>query len=630
MGEQAQPSVATQPVEGTVPVSLPSASEAARPGRRSRLRRALLALFAVLVPVLLVAAAAGGLYAWDRGYEGRILPGVAVGTTDISGMTRDEAVAAVAAAYPLGAGSLVLRAPERDLVIPYADLGRRADVDRLVDEAMAAGRREALPQRLLVQVRQAVQGSTIVPRDALLDEAALAARVTAVLRTLDHAAIDATVRMGADGPVTTPARAGAAIDPATTIQTARAALVPLDAPAELVVEVSPTSVAPAVDDEAVGVAKAQAEQIIGDVVVTWRKETWTIRAARVRTWVTFAPQAGGGVAAVVDPSTIGDALRRPTKKVKKEPVDATFLRTRGGKPVGVVASHDGRKLDEAATIARIATELQARGLGNPAAPVALATAVVEPDFTTDEATKKAPRMVRLGGWTTYFPISERNAFGANIWRPAEIIDGTVLAPGESFDWWDAIWPVTTARGFGMGGFIRSNYTDPTGALGGGMCSSSTTLFNAAMRAGLRIGQRANHKYYITRYPLGLDATVSVVGNSRQSMTFTNDMKHPVVIRAFRLKGRGTAGYVKYQIWGIPDGRTVSISKASVSNVLQATTRTVEVTTLPKGVREQTEYPSNGMDTSVTRVVRAANGRVLHHDVWRSHYVRWDGRIEVGR
>src|SRR5262245_37286766 len=110
MGEQVEPSVATQPVEGTSTVPLPGASEAARP-RRRRLRRALLIVLAILVPVLLVAGAAGGIYAWDQGYEGRILPGVAIGGTDVSGMTRDEAVAAVAAAYPLAAGTLVLQAP---------------------------------------------------------------------------------------------------------------------------------------------------------------------------------------------------------------------------------------------------------------------------------------------------------------------------------------------------------------------------------------------------------------------------------------------------------------------------------------------------------------------------------------
>ena len=238
-------------------------------------------------------------------------------------------------------------------------------------------------------------------------------------------------------------------------------------------------------------------------------------------------------------------------------------------------------------------------------------------------------MVKLGGWTTYFPISERNYFGANIWRPAQIINGTVLAPGETFDWWRAIWPVTTARGFGPGGVIRSDHTDPTGALGGGMCSSSTTLFNAALRAGLKMGQRSNHKYYIDRYPLGLDATVSIIGNSRQSMTFTNDTGHPIVIRAFKIRGAGGRGYVRYQIWGIPDGRKVELSRPSVSNVREATTKVVTVTTLPHGVRMQTEYPSNGMDVSVVRVVRNAKGKVIHREVWRTHYVLWNGRIEVG-
>ena len=174
-------------------------------------------------------------------------------------------------------------------------------------------------------------------------------------------------------------------------------------------------------------------------------------------------------------------------------------------------------------------------------------------------------MSLLGSWQTWFPISERNYFGANIWVPAQLINGTVLKPGQSFDWWDAIWPVTPARGFGPGGFISSDHTEPTGALGGGMCSSSTTLFNAAMRAGLDINARSNHKYYIDRYPLGLDATVSITGGGRQTMSFRNDTKGIIFIRGSRIRS-GNVGWVRYEIWGIPDGRTVSISSPSVSNV----------------------------------------------------------------
>jgi hypothetical protein len=113
------------------------------------------------------------------------------------------------------------------------------------------------------------------------------------------------------------------------------------------------------------------------------------------------------------------------------------------------------------------------------------------------------------------------------------------------------------------------------------------------------------------------------------MTFTNDMRTPVVIRSFRYTAGGV-GWVRYEVWGIPDGRTVSLSKPSVANRRQAITRTVYVNTLPRGVREQVEYPSDGMDVTVTRVVRSKSGRVIHRNLYRSHYALWNGLIEVGR
>ena len=186
-------------------------------------------------------------------------------------------------------------------------------------------------------------------------------------------------------------------------------------------------------------------------------------------------------------------------------------------------------------------ELAARAGGSTPANIKVMTTPVAPKLGTDEAAAKAPVMSLLGSWKTWFPISDRNYFGANIWVPAKLINGTVLKPGQRFDWWNAIWPVTPARGFGPGGIIRSDHTDPTGALGGGMCSSSTTLFNAAMRAGLDMGARYNHRYYISRYPLGLDATVLIVGGSRQTMSFRNDMKHDPRSAEFGRAPAGSAG-----------------------------------------------------------------------------------------
>jgi len=423
---------------------------------------------------------------------------------------------------------------------------------------------------------------------------------------------------------------GRRFDAATAAAAALRAVEQLDAPAVVTVDAPATAIPPGHGETEVNVAIAAADRMAADIVVTQGKDKWTIKATTVRSWLHYVFREDGSAWPEVDETAIAASLSKVAEGVQLDAASAIYLKTRGGSIVGVVPAKEGRTLDGAVTAASIAKLLDGRSGGVKASSVAAITAKLEPKLSTAEAATHAPVMSKLGTWKTWFPVSERNFFGANIWLPARIIDGTVLRPGQRFEWWSAIGPVTPARGFGPGGFIAGDHTEPTGALGGGMCSSSTTLFNAALRAGLQMGARSNHRYYITRYPLGLDATVSKsAGGGGQTMSFTNDMKTPVVIRSFRYRAGGR-GWVRYEIWGIPDGRQVSLSRASVANLRKATTNTVLVDTLPHGAREQTEFPSNGMDTTVTRVVRDRNGRVVHRDTYVSHYTLWNGRIEVGR
>ena len=91
--------------------------------------------------------------------------------------------------------------------------------------------------------------------------------------------------------------------------------------------------------------------------------------------------------------------------------------------------------------------------------------------------------------------------------------------------WDgskAVGSVTREKGYGNGGAIINGHTEPQGALAGGICSCSTTLFNAALRAGFEMHARKNHFYYIDRYPLGLDATVFISSSGdKQTMSWRN-------------------------------------------------------------------------------------------------------------
>ena len=620
---------AVETVEEAEPVPVQSVVPSPTPHRRRR-RIGLFALSFVLGLAVVVGVSGAGLAAWDAGYESRVLPGVHVGSVDLSGLDRAGAGAALQAAYTYGQGAIVLRTPAGDVSIPYTAFDRRADVDALVDAAMTSGRDRDLSARVVHQLGQAVHGVSLTPH-VLLDQQALAAAVTAALGPLATSPVDATIAMTGSGVVTTPARDGTAVDPAPVIAAALAAVQPADAPAQIVIPVTTTAVAAAVTDAAVNAAALNASVVTrGGITVAFGKKTWTIKESAVRTWLGFGVSVDGSVQPTIDVTRIPKSLKSVAKTVLTPAKSAVFLHAKSGKIVGVAASADGRQLDLAATSQRIADTLLARTATGSTASVKVAIAPVPPKLTTEQAKQKAPVLTLLGTWTTWFPISDHNFFGANIWIPARIINGTVLGAGQTFDWWNTVGDVTPARGFGPGGVIKGNHTDPTGALGGGMCSSSTTLFNAALRAGLTMGARGNHRYYINRYPLGLDATVWKMGGAVQDMSFTNDTGHPILILGIRTVGGGGRGYVTYQLWGTPDGRTVSLSAPAVSKLAQATTITQTVSTLPHGVRQQTEFPSNEMDVAVTRVVRDKNGRVLHAEEWRSHYVLWNGIIQIGR
>jgi vancomycin resistance protein YoaR len=248
----------------------------------------------------------------------------------------------------------------------------------------------------------------------------------------------------------------------------------------------------------------------------------------------------------------------------------------------------------------------------------MAVQITQPALTTEAAEAALPHMQLVSAWTTYYPPGEGNNNGANIIIPARDIDGRVLAPGEWFEFWSSIGPVTEERGFGYGGVIIGGRSFGT-AIGGGICSTSTTLFNAALRYGLEIGDRANHYYYIDRYPTGLDATVYTDGNYTQTMSFRNDTEYPIVIR-----GSGEPGWVRFEIWSVPTGRTVVLSEPVTSNHTKARDLTEADTSLPPGTAKRVEWPHDGFDAVVTRTVTDASGAVIHADTFYSHYGTVDG------
>ena len=341
------------------------ATVAARPRRR---RLGLVALGAVALLVMLAGAiAAVSLAAWDARFDGRILPGVHVGTADLSGLARDDAVAAVSAAYPYGEGRIVLRTPDGDVRDPIRPpSGDVSTPTRSSMSAMASGRETGLPDRLAIQVRQALDGRTIAPV-AVFDEASVAEAVRAAVLPLRRAPVNATIAMGVDGPLTTPARAGRSVDPEPVVAAALAAIREAGSATEVVVDVPTNAVPPTRTDEAVERARIRASRVIGDVAVTFKDRAWKIKADTVRGWISFDWQPDGSVVPVIDTSRVEATLNRPKKAVLKPALEAEYLRSRSGRIVGVVSSRNGRSLDVPATVARIGPSWSGAAVVDPEA-----------------------------------------------------------------------------------------------------------------------------------------------------------------------------------------------------------------------------------------------------------------------
>ncbi|HSE72648.1 MAG TPA: VanW family protein [Nocardioidaceae bacterium] len=146
------------------------------------------------------------------------------------------------------------------------------------------------------------------------------------------------------------------------------------------------------------------------------------------------------------------------------------------------------------------------------------------DFTTAEA-EALNIEETVSSFTTYFPHADyRNV---NLGRAAELVNGTVLKPGETFSLNDTVGERTAENGFTKGFIIADGVFKED--FGGGVSQVATTLFNAAFFAGLEDVEHKPHSFYIDRYPIGREATV-VWG--ALDLKFKNDTPHGILIQSW--------------------------------------------------------------------------------------------------
>ena len=235
--------------------------------------------------------------------------------------------------------------------------------------------------------------------------------------------------------------------------------------------------------------------------------------------------------------------------------------------VRVRPGRTGRRVDRRMLAARIAAAVRAQRHRTE-----LPTDVVQPAVPT-EAARRVRRLI--GTFTTRMPCCEPRV--TNIRLIARSVDGTIIPPGAQFSLNGVAGPRTREAGYVEAPFIADGKIVPS--VGGGVSQFSTTLYNAAYFAGLRLDAHQPHSIYISRYPPGREATLDF---GSIDLRWTNDTSAPVLVRA-----ASSDTSVTVTLYGDNDDRRVN-AKAGPRVAL----------------------PGRDFSITVTRTIRHRDGRIV--------------------
>ncbi len=274
----------------------------------------------------------------------------------------------------------------------------------------------------------------------------------------------------------------------------------------------------------------------------------------------------------VDGEKLRFALGGAFAAVEQPPVDATFD-VSGANTVTVVPSRDGHELDTAAIGAAIV-----RGQRT-------INATIRSEHPKHD-TKWAQALGithQVSSFTTYYIPGEPRVH--NIHLAADTVNNTVVEPGHTFSENAALGQRTPQKGYVEAPVeVEDGFTND---YGGGISQLSTTLFNAVFFGGYVDVDHSPHHYYVSRYPLGREATIVW---PYVDLKFRNDTKHGVLIRATY-----SASSITVTFYGDTDGRMATEANRKILHTEPITDRLV-----PCPATKPTDDPNNDVRATQPR------------------------------
>jgi vancomycin resistance protein YoaR len=452
------------------------------------------------------------------------------------------------------------------------------------------------PVRGFYRLGVRIFGTDITP-SARAYNAALEFELNRMAKATNRSHREASLRLKGQTPVITPSQAGRSLDRDAAARVIVQSLALLARPPQVALPVNID--APTVTAADLQPAVAQVKTALSAPVrLTVGPTRYRVARYRIAEMLEL-PSAGRRDIRIAGKGADAFFVRLQ-KQVGREPRNADFAVTSNG--IRVVNGRVGRAIDVPTT-----AQLIQRAVLSPTDRVARIVVVnSKPDVTTAEAKAMGINEI-VGSYTTEFGGVPNRIH--NVQLVAHLIDHHLIAPGEEFSFNKTTGDRNASKGFLEAPVIING--ELQSGLGGGVCQVSTTVFNAAYEAGLKITARTNHALYISHYPLGRDATVNYPDTD---LRFVNDTDHWLLLRTF------VGSYsLTVNLYGTSPHRKIVSEAAPLRTTGPAPTKTTKDPHLFVGEKVVDDPGSSSLATRVNRKVYAADGTLMYDNTWYSSY-----------
>jgi vancomycin resistance protein YoaR len=594
----------------------------------SLLEQILVAILAgCIVGLGLLIAFGIGVQIW---FAGRIMPGVSVGSFDLSGMSPNEAINLLNEdlKYPQE-GRILLKEGDHTWLVSPMQMGFFLDPESSAQAALKVGRQGNITQRINTQWNNWRSGQRISPI-FVYDERIAYLQIEQLASQINIPVVEADLSLNGTEVIVNSGQIGRTVNIEATLEQLHPLMASMqDGIVEMVVEETPPYILDPIEQAEL------AKRILSQPLVLtaenapgspWQFDPETL-AAMLRI-ERMQDETGSNFQIGINGDLLRQFLTNLAPNLTLAPENALFIFNDETRELEVIQNAViGRTVDVDGTIQAIQEKIVEEGSHE----VPLVFITNKPQITDDVKGADLGITELVHSETSYYYGSSRDRV-QNISVAASKFHGIMVPPGATFSMAEALGDISLDNGYAEALIIAGGQTI-TG-VGGGVCQVSTTLFRAVFFAGFPINERYSHAYRVSYYErvagggrdprlAGLDATVYV---PVVDFKFTNNTPHWLLMETYV---NPTYSSIEWKFYSTSDGRSVDWTTTGPYNLVDPPEpKYKENPDLNEGEIKQVDYAAEGADVNVVRTV-TRNGEVLINDTFFTHYQAWQAVFEYG-